>query len=103
MRPLNQDLEDELPRSRIVGKLPEDFGTRSSTGGSKEVVILLHFPTMLFDWVGQPRKKVSPSRTGRLQVMVVLECAGELCAEWSPSTVILFYLYGRGMNWLHTS
>ena len=56
-RPLNHDLEGELPRSRIIGKLSEDFGTRSSAGGSEEVVILLHFPTMLFDWVGQPRKE----------------------------------------------
>ena len=50
--PSNQDLEDELPGSGITGKLREDFGMRSSAGGSEEVATLLHFPPMLCELVG---------------------------------------------------
>ena len=45
-RPLNQDLEDELPGSGTIGKLREDFGAYSSASGSEEVAILLHLPPM---------------------------------------------------------
>ena len=52
MRPPNQVIEGKLPVSKIIGKLHEDFGMRSSAGRSEEMAILLHFPTMLFDLVG---------------------------------------------------
>ena len=67
------------------------------------MAILLHLPPHALRLSGLAKKENFSKQNRRIAGNGgVVVCARELCVDWGLSIVVLFYLYGGGMNWLRT-
>ena len=62
----NQDLDDEPPGSRTIGRRREDFDMRSSAGWSEEVAIPLNVPTLFYRLGGLAKKENFPKQNKQI-------------------------------------